>query len=103
MPRDRSQEFRHLATEWLTLARQASEAQERASLLFIAQKWLELAERAERQSYTVSLRRRAIQMAIGKKLKNIYGVSPDVPPDLLAVLARLDGGTGEETEKRPPN
>jgi hypothetical protein len=39
-------------------------------------------------------------MAIGEELKNVYGVSLRVPPDLLAVLARLDEGTGG---KKPPN
>jgi hypothetical protein len=91
MPGDRSQEFRHLATEWLTVARQASEAEGRASLLFTAQKWLELAERVEHEPYALSLQHRAIQMAIGEGLRNLYRVSPDVPRDFLAVLARLDG------------
>jgi alkylhydroperoxidase family enzyme len=77
----------------LALARHASEAQGRASLLFTAQTWLELAERVEHEPYALSLQRHAIQMAIGDELKSLYGVSPDVPPYFLAVLARLDGET----------
>jgi hypothetical protein len=100
MQGDRSREFRRLGSKWLTLAHQASEAQGRLSLLFTAQRWFELAERAEHETDTVSLRCRAIQMAIGEELKNVYGVSLRVPPDLLAVLARLDEGTGG---KKPPN
>jgi hypothetical protein len=91
MPGDQSRDFRHLATEWLTLARRASEAQGRASLLFTAQKWFELAEGVEHEPDALSLQHRAIQMAIGDELKNLYAVSADVPPDFLAVLARLDG------------
>ena len=91
MPPDLSREFRHLATEWWTLARQASEAQGRASLLFTAQKWFELAERVEHEPYALSLQCCAIQMAIGDGLKNLYAVSPGVPPYVLAVLAQLDG------------
>jgi hypothetical protein len=81
MPRDQSREFRHLATEWLALARQASEDQGRASLLFTAETWLELAERAEHETYILS--HRAIQTAIGDELKNLYGV----PRGLSAPLA----------------
>ena len=97
MPRDLSWESRRLGMEWPALALHASEAQGRASLQFTAQTWLELAERAEqslqRHAIQHSLQRHAIQMAIGDELKSLYGVSPDVPPYFLAVLARLDGET----------
>jgi alkylhydroperoxidase family enzyme len=59
--------------------------------------WAEAeAARAEAQRFIErwnTALRHAIQMAIGDELKSLYGVSPDVPPYFLAVLARLDGET----------
>jgi hypothetical protein len=101
MPRDQSREFRHLATEWLALARQASDDQGRASLLFTAKTWRELAERTEHETYILS--HRAIQTAIGDELKNLYGVPRRLPPHLLAVLAQLNRGTRGQREQRPPH
>jgi hypothetical protein len=99
MPGDRSREHRRLATECLTLARQTSDAKIRASLLEMAQRWLTLAELAEQDAYTLSLRRRAILAAIGEELKTLYRMSHCIPPHLLALLAQLKAASEKNGEE----
>ena len=99
MPGDRSREHRRLATECLTLARQTSDAKIRASLLEMAQRWLTLAELAEQDAYTLSLRRRAIRAAIGEELKTLYRVSRCIPPHVLALLAQLNAASEKNGEE----
>ena len=99
MPGDRSREHRRLATECLTLARQTSDAKVRVSLLEMAQRWFTLAELAERDAYTLLLRRRAIQAAIGEELNTLYRVSRCLPPYLLALLAQLKAASEENGEE----
>jgi hypothetical protein len=69
MPGDRSREYRRLASGCLALARQNSDLQARASLLIMAQRWLDLAELAEHNAYNRSLQRLAVQAAIGENLR----------------------------------
>ena len=90
MPGDRSRKYRRLASECLVLARQTSDTKVRASLITMAQRWLTQSELAEHDAYTLSLRRRAIQAAIGEELRTLYGLRTCLPPHLLALLAQLE-------------
>src|SRR5579872_3422039 len=99
MAGDRSREFRRLAFECLSLARQASDDRQRAPLVMMAQRWIEMAERAEHDAYSKALRYRTIQAAIGARLRTAFPLPECLPPHLLALLAQLgndaDGGKGE--------
>jgi len=89
MARGRSEEYRRLATQWLAVAHGTSDIKERASLVKIALRWLDLAERAEHDAWTESLRYRAIT-SIGDELKELYPLSDSLTPRLLALLAQLN-------------
>jgi hypothetical protein len=90
MAADRSEEYRRLATQWLAIAHGTSDIKERASLVKIALRWLDLAERAESDVWTGSLRRCAVA-AIGDELKTHYLLSDCLPLHLRSVLAQLNG------------
>ena len=90
MVADRSEEYRRLATQWLAVAHGTSDIKERASLVKIALRWLDLAEHAERDVRTESLRRCAVA-AIGDELKTLYQLSDCLPLRLRSVLAQLGG------------
>jgi hypothetical protein len=90
MAGDRSREMRRLASEWLALARQASDPLARNSRLDMALKWIDLAELSEHDPWNDALRRRAIQAAIGQGLQNIYDASPDLPHYMLTILMQLN-------------
>jgi hypothetical protein len=97
MPRemvdDRSKEYRRLATQWLAVAHGTSDVKERASLVKIALRWLDLAERAERGAWSKSLRRDAIA-SIGDELRKLYPLSDHLPFRLLSVLTQLKQKNG---------
>jgi hypothetical protein len=61
-----------------------------ASLAYMAQNWLDLAELAEDHADSRSLRRRAIAAAIGAELKFMYGLQHSMPPHFLSLLAQLN-------------
>lgn len=92
MPRemvdDRSKEYRRLATQWLAVAHGTSDIKERAPLVKIALRWLDLAERAERGEWSESLRRHAVA-AVGGELAKLYPLSDHLPLRLLSLLAQL--------------
>jgi hypothetical protein len=90
MPGDRSPEYRRLAAECLVLARESSDSRVGASLAYMAQNWLDLAELAERHADSRSLRHCAIAAAIGAELKFMYGLPHSLPPHFLALLAQLN-------------
>jgi hypothetical protein len=90
MAGDRSRERRRLASECLDLARQTSDLPLRASLLEMAQKWLDLAELCEHNAWNEMLRMRAIQAAIGRELQSCYELRRELPPHILALLVELD-------------
>jgi hypothetical protein len=69
MSGDRSRERRRLAAECLELAKRTSDVRARASLVEMAQRWLELAELCEHDAWNHTLRLRALQAAIGKELQ----------------------------------
>ena len=91
MAGDRSQQYRSLAAECIAMARQASDAQLRASFVHLAQVWIDLAELAEHDPYQ-TLRHRVIEAAIGEELKRLYRLSDSIPPHLLAILVQLNEG-----------
>jgi hypothetical protein len=79
-----------LASECLDLARQMSDLRLRASLLEMAQKWLDLAELCEHNAWNEALRMRAIQAAIGRELQSWYELRHELPPHILALLVELE-------------
>jgi hypothetical protein len=86
----RSEEYRRLAAECLAMAQQSSDTNLRPSLAEMAQRWLDLAELTEHGAEKISLRRRALQTAIGDGLRELYRLTPSLPPHVLALLAQLN-------------
>jgi hypothetical protein len=76
----------------LALARDTSDFALRASLVEMAQKWLDLAELCEHDGWNEALRMRAIQAAIGQELRSRYELPRALPPHILALLIGLDAG-----------
>ena len=66
---DRSRKRRRMAAECLALARPISDSGVRASLVEMAQKWLDLAELSEHDGWNEALRLRALGAAIGRELQ----------------------------------
>jgi hypothetical protein len=89
MSGNRSRERRRLAAECLALAKDISDADVRAFLLAMAQKWLDLAEIDERDNWERVLRLRAIQTEIGQALRAEYDLPREVPHRILALLKQL--------------
>ena len=90
MAGDRSREMRRLASDCLTSARQTFDPLVRISRLNMAQKWIILAELSEHDPWNDALRRRVTQAAIGRKLRDLYKTSPDVPHHMLTILMQLN-------------
>ena len=90
MAGDRSRERRRLAAECLTLARQTSDLHVRTSLLEMAQQRLDLAELSEHDAWNEALRLRALQEAIGEKLRVQYKLPRELPHWILTLLIQLD-------------
>ena len=87
---DQSRELRRMAAECLAAARQTSDSGVRASLVEMAQRWLDLAERSEHSGWNEALRLRALVAAMGQELRTIYGLPQNIPHRLLALLLQLD-------------
>jgi hypothetical protein len=90
MAGDRSRELRRFAAECLALARQTSDLRVRASLLEIAQKRIDLAELGEHDTSNEALRLRALQAAIGEKLRVQFALPRELPHRILTLLVQLD-------------
>jgi hypothetical protein len=90
MPDDWAQSYRRSAAKRLAQARQASDLQMRASLMLMAQRWLEQAKLIEQSALEQPLRHRAIQCGIGSRLKGLYQPLHCLPPDFIALLSQLD-------------
>jgi hypothetical protein len=88
--RDRSRERRRLAAECLTIARQTTDVVVRTSLVEMAQRWLELAERCEHDDCNEALRLRAVEAAIGQELQALFAPPHRLPHSLLALLMQLN-------------
>ena len=91
MSGDRSRERRRLAAECLAAAKQTSDARSRASLLEMAQRWLDLAELCEHDGLNQALRLRAPQAAIGNELQVHYELPQQLPHQMLTLLMQLAG------------
>jgi len=87
---DRSRERRRMAAECLTVARQTSDPGIRASLVEMAQKWLDLAECSEYDGWNESLRLRALEAAIGQELPALYDLPYNLPHRLFTLLMQLN-------------
>jgi hypothetical protein len=79
-----------MAAEYLAAARQTFDAGVRASLVEMAQRWLDLAERSEHSGWKEPLQLRAFVAAIGQELRTIYKLPENIPHRLLALLMQLD-------------
>jgi hypothetical protein len=93
---DRSRERRRLAAECLAIAKQTSDFQTRASLLEMAQKWLESAELSEHDGWNESLRLRALEATIGQELQAFYELPQQLPHGLLTLLMQLNTERGSD-------
>jgi hypothetical protein len=87
---DRSQELRRMATECLAVAKQTLDAGTRASLVEMAQRYLDLAERSEYDGRNEALRLRALEAAIGQELRALYVLPEHIPHRLFTLLMQLD-------------
>src|SRR5258708_4957997 len=90
MSGDRSRARRRLAAECLAMAKQASDANNRAFLVEMAWKWLDLAELDEWDNWQKALRLRAIQTEIGEGLRSSYEIPKELPDQLLTLLMQLN-------------
>jgi hypothetical protein len=79
-----------MAAECLAVAKQTRDSGVRASLLDMAQKWIDLAERSEHDGRNESLRLRALEATIGQELRALYELPHKVPHRLLTLLMQLD-------------
>ena len=91
---DRSREQseqRRLAAEFMATARLITDSNIRASILALAQKWLDLAERGlSQQEADRAACLRNIQTKIGQELQATYDLPQDLPHQILTLLMRLD-------------
>jgi len=79
-----------MAAECLAVAKQTADSGIRASLLEMAQKWLDLAERSQQDGWNEALRLRAIDAAIGQELRALYELPHKLPHRLLTLLIQLN-------------
>jgi hypothetical protein len=87
---DQSRERRRLAAKCLAIAKQTCDLRIRASLLEMAQRWLELAELSEHDGWNEALRLRALQAATGQELQAFYKLPQELPHRLLTLLMQLN-------------
>lgn len=85
MLEDRSHQPRALAEKCLAIAKHTTDESIRTSLLEMAQRWLDLAELREQDTW----RLRAIQMLIGQELRAYYKLPEDHPSRIVAILTQL--------------
>lgn len=90
MSGDWSRERRRMAAECLAVAKQTSDARIRASMVEMAQKWLDLAELSEHDGWNEALRLRALEAAIGQELRALYELPYKLPHRLLTLLMQLN-------------
>jgi hypothetical protein len=84
-----------MAAECLALARPISDSGVRASLVEMAQKWLDLAELSEHDGWNEALRLRALEASIGRELRTLYELPHKLPHRHLALLMQLNAATGD--------
>src|ERR1700730_1646054 len=86
----RSPERRQRACECLAMAKLASDAKNRAFLVQMAWKWLDLAELDDWDNWQKALRLRTIQTKIGKGLRAQYELTEELPHGMLTLLMQLN-------------
>jgi hypothetical protein len=79
-----------MAAECLATAKQTFDAGIRASLVEMAQRYLDLAERCEYDGRNEALRLRALEAAIGQELRALYAPPEHMPHRLFTLLMQLD-------------
>ena len=96
MPDELPRKIRELAAECLAVAQHITDINIRASLLGMAQRWLERAELRTHQTDEADFQ--AIQMEIGKELRLLYDLPEEIPYRILVLLMQLneqqDGRSG---------
>ena len=91
MSADRSRERRRLAAEFMATAKLITDSKIRASILSLAQKWLDLAERGlSQQEADRAACLRDIQTKIGQELQATYELPEELPHQLLTLLMQLN-------------
>jgi hypothetical protein len=90
MPGDRSRERKSMAAECLAIAKQTSDLGVRASLVEMAQEWLDLAELSEHEGSNETLRIRTLEAAIGQELRALFQPPQDLPHRLLTLLMQFN-------------
>jgi hypothetical protein len=104
MSGDRSREQRRLAAELLATARLITDSNIRASILALAQKWLDLAESeaGQPEAFARAACLCAIQTKIGQELRAKYDLPQELSHRMRTLLMQLndqpDGEHGRATE-----
>jgi hypothetical protein len=88
MSSDRSRARRQLAEECLALAQQIADTNLRASLVAMAQRWLDLSER-EPQKHDEAIFR-ALRAKIGGELRAQYELPDELPHGIITLLMQLN-------------
>jgi hypothetical protein len=96
---DRSLEQRRLAVEFMATARLITDSNIRASILALAQKWLDLAIRASNQpeAFDRAACLRDIQKNIGQRLRANYDLPQELSDRMLALLMQINAQQNEES------
>jgi hypothetical protein len=79
-----------MAAQCLAIAKQTADPGIRASLVQMAQRWLELAELSEHAGSNEALLLRALETAIGQELRALFELPRNLPRRLLTLLMQLD-------------
>ena len=96
---DRSREQRRLAVQFMATARLITDANIRASILALAQKWLDFAERGSDrpEAFDRAACLRDIQTKIGQQLRANYDLPQELSDGMLALLMQLNAQQNEES------
>jgi hypothetical protein len=88
---DPSRERRRLAAEFMATAKLITDSKIRASILALAQKWLDLAERGlSQQEADRAACLRDIQTKIGQELRATYDLPQELPHRMRTLLMQLN-------------
>jgi hypothetical protein len=104
MSADSSRERRRLAAEFMATARLITDSKIRASILALAQKWLDLADRglSQQEALDRAACLRDIRTKIGQELLATYDLPQELPHRMLMLLMQLndqqEGKRGGATE-----
>ena len=91
---DRSRERRRMAAECLAASKLTTDFRVRASLVEMAKKWHDLAERSEHGGSNAALG--LLEAAIGQELRALFEPPQILPPHLLTLLMQFDAQTAAD-------